>query len=238
MNRGKMMIKETVFKSFDTPSALEQQLAERIAMQLQDAVDKRGKASLVVSGGSTPLKLFAALSHKAIDWADVYITLADERWVDSEDKDSNERLVRANLLQHRAASAKFRGLKNMFATPEEGAAMAGESLANLPRPFDVVVLGMGNDGHTCSWFPCAAELDVALNTQAVCAAVNPASAPHARITLTRNSILNSRQIYLHLVGEQKLSVYRQALESDDVKSMPIRAVLAQRKTPVDVFWSA
>ncbi|MGH1381559.1 MAG: 6-phosphogluconolactonase, partial [Shewanella xiamenensis] len=113
-----------------------------------------------------------------------------------------------------------------------------ESLSNFPRPFDVVVLGMGNDGHTCSWFPCSAELNDALTTQALCVATNPTTAPHGRITLSKNAILNSRQIYLHLVGEQKLSVYRQALENDDVNAMPIRAVLAQRKTPVDVFWSA
>ncbi|MCL2914089.1 6-phosphogluconolactonase [Shewanella corallii] len=234
------MIKEAVFKSFDSTDALEAQLADRIARQLQQAVDSRGKASLLVSGGSTPLKLFQALSEKAIDWSDVYISLADERWVESYDKDSNESLVRANLLRGLAANAKFRGLKNMFATPEAGLAMTTESLANFPRPFDVVVLGMGNDGHTCSWFPCApaAELDNALDTDALLAAVNPGSAPHARITFTRQAILASRQIYLHLVGEQKLAVYRQALESDDIKAMPIRAVLAQHKTPVDVYWSA
>lgn len=103
------MIKESVFKSFDNKAALETQLADRIANQLQEAVDARGKASLVVSGGSTPLKLFELLSKKAIDWNDVYITLADERWVDNDHSDSNERLVRNNLLQNRAASAKFCG---------------------------------------------------------------------------------------------------------------------------------
>lgn len=234
------MIKEAVFKSFDSTDALEAQLADRIARQLQEAVDARGKASLLVSGGSTPLKLFQALSEKSIDWSDIYVSLADERWVESYDKDSNESLVRANLLRGQAANAKFRGLKNMFATPEAGLAMTTEAISNFPRPFDVVVLGMGNDGHTCSWFPCApvAELDNALNTDALLAAVNPGSAPHPRITFTRQAILGSRQIYLHLVGEQKLAVYRQALESDDIKAMPIRAVLAQHKTPVDVYWSA
>ncbi|MCL1065588.1 6-phosphogluconolactonase [Shewanella olleyana] len=232
------MIKESVFKSFDTPSDLEAKLAEKIATQLQDAVDSRGKASLVVSGGSTPLKLFKLLSNKAIDWSDVYVTLADERWVDAEANDSNERLVREHLLQNRAASAKFRGLKNMFESPEKGCDMTIESLANFPKPFDVVVLGMGTDGHTCSWFPCSAELENAFTTDALCAAVNPTTAPHARITLSKGAILNSRQIYLHLVGESKLSVYRQALQADDVNEMPIRAVLAQRKTPVDVFYSA
>jgi 6-phosphogluconolactonase len=232
------MIKDTVFKSFQSPSELEAQLAERIAAQLQDGIDSRGKASLVVSGGSTPLKLFELLSHKAINWGDVYITLADERWVNSHEKDSNERLVRAHLLQNRAVNAKFTGLKNMFATPEAGCDMTINALAHFPRPFDVVVLGMGTDGHTCSWFPCSSELDNALTTQALCAAVNPTTAPHGRITLSKTAVLHSRQIYLHLVGESKLSVYHQALAGDDVSKMPIRAVLEQRKTPVDVFYSA
>ncbi|MEZ9822274.1 6-phosphogluconolactonase [Shewanella sp. 10N.286.45.A1] len=234
------MIKESVFKSFDNKAALEAQLAERIANQLQEAVDARGKASLVVSGGSTPLKLFELLSKKAIDWNDVYITLADERWVDNDHSDSNERLVRNNLLQNRAASAKFCGLKNMYSTPYEGQIMTSEQLTHFPKPFDVVVLGMGNDGHTCSWFPCAdaKELEHALTTDDLCVAVTPGNAPHARISLSKAGILASRQIYLHIVGEQKLDVYRQALADNDSSEMPIRAVLDQHKTPVDVYWSA
>ncbi|WOT06693.1 6-phosphogluconolactonase [Shewanella youngdeokensis] len=234
------MIKETVFKKFDNKAGLEAQLAERIANQLQDAVDAKGKASLIVSGGSTPLKLFELLSKKAIDWNDVYVTLADERWVDTDHGDSNERLVRNNLLKNRAASAKFCGLKNMYASPAEGQAMTTELLAHFPKPFDVVVLGMGNDGHTCSWFPCAAsdELENALTTTNLCVAVTPGSAPHARISLSKTAILASRQIYLHIVGEQKLAVYRKAMTDNDQNEMPIRAVLDQRKTPLDVYWSA
>ncbi|MDB2386593.1 6-phosphogluconolactonase [Shewanella sp.] len=234
------MIQETVFKSFDNQALLAEQLAERIANQLQEAVDTRGKASLVVSGGSTPLALFQLLSKKTIDWNDVYITLADERWVDNDHCDSNERLVSANLLQNRAASAKFCGLKNMYATPYEGQKMAIEQLTHFPKPFDVVVLGMGNDGHTCSWFPCASteELTHALTTDDLCVAVTPGEAPHARISLSKAGILASRQIYLHIVGEQKLNVYRQALKNNTPGEMPIRAVLDQHKTPVDVYWSA
>ncbi|WP_299008446.1 6-phosphogluconolactonase [uncultured Shewanella sp.] len=232
------MIKETVFKAFESKGALEQQLAERIAEQLQEAVDSRGQASLVVSGGSTPLALFEQLSHRGIDWNKVQITLADERWVNNDHADSNEKLVREHLLTNKAASAKFQGLKNMFSTPEEGAAMTTEQLAHFSRPFDVVVLGMGNDGHTCSWFPCSAELAQALSTDDLCVAVNPTTAPNARITLSKSAILASRQIYLHIVGEQKLSVYRQALTSKAVDEMPIRAVLGQSSTPVDVYWSA
>ncbi|GGY91183.1 6-phosphogluconolactonase [Shewanella fodinae] len=234
------MLKETVFKSFDSKEQLEQQLAERIAVGLQEAIDNRGKASLVVSGGSTPLGLFEKLSRKVLDWSEVFVTLADERWVDNASADSNEHLVRQHLLQHHAASAKFRGLKNMFATAAAGVAMTTEQLANIPRPFDVVVLGMGNDGHTCSWFPCApaAELQHALTTDALLCAMHPQTAPHARITLSRHAVLGSRQIYLHLVGQQKLDVYHRALAADDIMEMPVRAVLSQHKIPVDVYWAA
>lgn len=233
-------MKETVFKSFDDASQLAEKLADKIATLLQEAIDSRGKASLVVSGGSTPVQLFKLLSEKPIDWSDVYITLADERWVDIKSDASNEALVKKYLLQNKAASAKFTGLKNMFATAVEGVNMAAEKLHHFPERFDVVILGMGNDGHTCSWFPCAerSELEHVLSTSNATAAVTPTTAPHARITLTQSRILSSRQVFLHLVGEQKLEVYRQALENNDIYTMPIRAILAQNKSAVDVYWSA
>lgn len=233
-------MKETVFKSFDNASQLAQRLADKVADLLQEAIDSRGKASLVVSGGSTPVELFKLLSNKPIDWSDVYITLADERWVDVTSSNSNEALVKTHLLKNKAACAKFTGLKNMFLSAAEGCQMADEKLHHFPQRFDVVILGMGNDGHTCSWFPCAqrSELVNALTSDNSCAAVIPTTALHQRITLTKTRILASRQIFLHLVGEQKLAVYRQALENTDVYSMPIRAVLAQHKTPLDVYWSA
>ncbi len=226
-----------VFKDFEHSDELVAALARRIANALQDAVDIRGQASLVVSGGSTPIPLFHKLRAIAIDWQEVYVTLADERWLPADHPDSNERLVREHLLTDKAAKAKFRGLHNIHATPEAGAAMAGESLSNFPRPFDVVILGMGNDGHTASLFPCAAELDAGLTTDAVCLAVRPTQAPHPRLSLSLSSLLNARQIYLHLSGESKKAVLEEALSSRDVKAMPIRAVLDQRKVPVDVYWS-
>ena len=107
-----MAISVPVFKEFADAQALNSQLAERIAQALQQGVDERGAASLVVSGGRTPIALFSELSQQRIDWSRVYITLADERWVDVQDESSNEKLVRAHLLQGFAASAHFCGLKN------------------------------------------------------------------------------------------------------------------------------
>ncbi len=80
------------------------------------ALSRRPAASLVVSGGATPYPMYAQLAQHKLDWSRVQITLADERWVATDHADSNERRVRASLLRHGAAAARFIGLKNE-ATP-------------------------------------------------------------------------------------------------------------------------
>ncbi|MGL5045125.1 MAG: 6-phosphogluconolactonase, partial [Plesiomonas sp.] len=136
-----MLITEPQWCEFSSAEALNQQLAARIVEGLQQGIAKRGAASLVVSGGRTPTGLFRALTQVDIDWSCVFITLADERWVDEHDEASNEKLVKAHLLQGYAAAATFCGLKNNCATPFDGADLAAERLAGFPRPFDAVILG-------------------------------------------------------------------------------------------------
>ncbi|QIZ78839.1 6-phosphogluconolactonase [Ferrimonas lipolytica] len=226
-----------VFKPFEYSTDLVDVLASKIAADLQRAIDARGRASLVVSGGSTPLPLFRRLSNIGIEWAQVFITLADERWLPADDPESNERLVRQHLLQGKAASAHFSGLVSSDSTPEAGIALVAEKLSHFPKPFDVIVLGMGNDGHTASLFPCSEQLTLAMATEQLLVAVHPTTAPHARLSLSLSALLNARQIYLHIAGESKQQVLEQALVHTDTTQMPIRAVLNQHKTPVDVYWS-
>jgi 6-phosphogluconolactonase len=157
-------------------------LANQIAASLASAVGARGLASLVVSGGRTPVRLFEILRTMPLAWARVCIALADERWVDPQDAASNEHLVRDVLLKDRAAAARFHGLKNGAPTPDLGAVSAWETFARVPRPFDAVLLGMGDDGHTASLFPGSPNLPGALNQAAVagCVGMWSPSAPHAR----------------------------------------------------------
>ena len=227
------------FKEFKDSPTLVAALAGQVADLLRFAIKERGKASLVVSGGSTPVPFFAALSALALDWRQVVITLADERWVDPTDADSNERLVHQHLLQNRAAVARFVGLKTEAATAVQGEQECAERLAPLPNPFDVLILGMGNDGHTASLFPQATRLGEALdmNSGTLCLAITPPTASHERMTLTLPALLQSRQIILHLVGSGKRAVYEKALAKGPVAEMPIRAVLGQSAAPVTVFWA-
>ena len=227
------------FKEFKDSSTLVAVLAGQVAELLRAGIRERGQASLVVSGGSTPVPFFAALSELALDWKQVTITLADERWVDPADADSNEHLVRLHLLQNRAAAASFVGFKTGAATAVQGEKECGNRLALLPRPFDVLILGMGNDGHTASLFPQASRLGEALTMDSglLCMGITPPVAPHERMTLTLPALLESRRIILHLVGLGKREVYERALGEGPVAEMPIRAVLRQATTPVTVFWA-
>jgi len=224
---------------FADSEVLSRTLSSRLAANLTAGIAARGLASLVVSGGKSPRKLFESLRAESLDWSRVCVALADERWVDPSDPASNEKLVRDVLLQGPAAAARFIGLKNGAPTPDLGAVSAWETFARVPRPFDAVVLGMGDDGHTASLFPRSPNLASALNLAAVagCVGMWSPDAPHPRLSLNLSALLDSRRIVLLITGAQKWNTYCAASAAGPAEEMPIRCVLRQRHTPVEVMWS-
>lgn len=214
-------------------------LAERVGDGLRNALEARGKASLVVSGGRSPVGFMEALAAQALDWAQVSVTLADERWLSPAHSDSNAGLVRKALLRGAAARASFVPLYGGEASPETGLSACIDRLSRIGMPFDVVVLGMGEDGHTASLFPESAELRGLLAPDAPLAGVvHPPHAPHPRISLSLPALLDSRSIFVLIGGQRKREVIEQACRRADPLSMPIAAVLLQQRTPVEVFCDA
>jgi 6-phosphogluconolactonase len=234
-----MMSSDPPAQRYADGATLARELAAQIAKSLTGAIATRGRASLVVSGGRSPVKLFEALRAQTLDWPRVCIALADERWVDAKDAGSNEHLVRDVLLKDQAASARFLGLKNAAPTPDLGAVSAWETFARVPRPFDAVILGMGDDGHTASLFPGSPNLPSALNPSASAGCVGMWSpvAPHPRLSLNLTALLDCRRVTVLIAGESKWRTYTAACAAGPVQDMPIRAVLRQSRTPVDVLWS-
>lgn len=224
---------------FPDATALVHALAGEIKVDLEEAVAARGLASLIVSGGRSPRSLFAELAREKLDWPQVWVTLADERWVDTAHHDSNERLVRDNLLVEGAAAARFVGLKNASATAADGVDWAWRALGRISRPYDVVILGMGDDGHTASLFPSSPRIEAAMDEFAApgCVAMRAPVAPEERISLNLAALLESRRIILMMRGAEKWQKYREALGKGPVSALPIRGVLHQQRVPVDVFWS-
>ncbi|RBP05777.1 6-phosphogluconolactonase [Roseiarcus fermentans] len=214
-------------RDFADGEALAPSFAAWTAERLRAAIAERGAALLVVSGGKTPERFFAALSAEALDWTRVAVTLADERRVPDLSPRSNARLVRAALLRNRATAAAFTPLADARLAPDQELAAASARLASLPLPADVVVLGMGDDGHTASWFPGAQGLREAMDPGArnLVAPIEAPDAPEPRLTLTGRVILRARAIALLIEGEDKLATLAEALADGPAEAMPIRAVL-------------
>ena len=104
--------------------------------------------------------------------------------------------------------------------------------------FSAVVLGMGNDGHTASLFPGMTNLVSGLDMESGldCLATSPDTAPHERITLTLPRLLRSTIIFLHLTGTSKLQMLEEVLEGRDIYEFPIRSVLQQKVTDLEIFY--
>lgn len=223
--------------TFEHPGPLAEALAESVAEDLRAAVAARGHASLVLSGGRTPELFLEALSRQLMPWSHVTVTLTDERWVARTDPQSNENLIRSKLLQGDAEEARLVPLKTEAATPEEGAAEVEARLEAIARPFDVVVLGMGEDGHIASLFPHDPALAPAAGRdQKLSVAVARPEGP-ARISLSLRALLDSRRIILLFTGDKKWHTYRLALGRGPLAELPVRAILGRGREPIDVYWS-
>lgn len=224
-------------RSFADKPTLAKELAEAIAERIRTAIAERGEASIAVSGGSTPGRFFTALGKtKDIDWSKVAVTLVDERWVDETSDRSNAQLVNEKMLQGPAAVARFFPLYSGGVEPDaEQVAKTNALVDTLPKPFAAVILGMGNDGHTASFFPGGDTLDEALKGQGPTLAIRAPGAGEPRITFTLPRLLETDGLYLHIEGEEKAAVLEKALGAGPVEDMPIRAVL-RADAPLAIYW--
>jgi 6-phosphogluconolactonase len=240
--QGKAMTGVQIFFHAEPDAAtLALRLAEAVAQALRDDISSRGRALLLVSGGSTPLPFFQALRLQALDWSKVTVTLVDERCVPPTSPDSNAALVRMHLLQDAAQAAQRLAWYHEGDTPEAAARRVGLALDALPWPATVTVLGMGADGHTASLFPHAPELVAALaDTAPRCLAVSAPARPNVpvpRLTLTRRALLDTQRLVIHITGQGKLELLRKALAPGPVADWPIRVALQQPRVPCHVYSS-
>tara|TARA_B100000780_G_scaffold275605_1_gene242547 strand:- start:7 stop:627 length:621 start_codon:yes stop_codon:yes gene_type:complete len=198
--------------------------AKSIYEALKNSIDNNGSASFVVSGGSSPVKIFNDLSKSDLDWSKVSITLVDDRVVSSEHPDSNERLLKENLFINNASVAKFISLKS-----------DSEEVMNINRPFDIMLLGMGEDGHFASLFPELVDnsnyFDLSANPEIIF--TEPMGNPcHKRVSMNLSMIMKSKKIILLVSSSAKLILVDQALEN---KYLPIHFLLNQQTKDIEII---
>jgi 6-phosphogluconolactonase len=224
------------FYSTNNSESLAKDLCHSIGEILVKVLKKKGRASMAVSGGRTPVQLFEELSRLGIDWAKVDLTLVDDRWVEPKNADSNELLVRTHFIKNNASKVNFIPLKNDSNTAKEGQKQTEALLRNFTLPFDVVVLGMGSDGHTASLFPCSDELadGMDLNNPNYLISTSPKTAPYERLSFTAKVIIDAKNVFLHLNGSSKLHTLESAMEYKDSSKMPIYKFL---ESGLNIYWS-
>ncbi len=214
-------------------------VAKEMAALLSAEIAQRGRARMLLSGGTTPAPIYELLSDQGLEWARVEVGLGDERWLSPQDKDSNAWLVRDSFLRH-AEGAHFDPLVRV-GLPIAECVHTANLLATHTQPACLVVLGMGNDGHTASLFPGSADLPQALQSKHPYAALDATGCPVAknwplRITLTPHGLALAGQRLLLLRGPQKLDVLNAALASGDVHAYPVLAAINAPGNPLRVHW--
>lgn len=223
-------------RQFEHATVMDQ--AESLAMSIGHALElvikAKGWAVLAVSGGKSPLPMFERLRYRPIRWDAVTVTLVDERAVPPDHADSNGAMVRNHLLREGAGVAGWAPLIR----DEAEAADPQCAVARLNAPFhqpDVVVLGMGEDGHTASLFPESPELQAALSDpQPGYVVTHPGTAPHARVTLNLAALLAAERTFLAVSGDKKNAVLERALAAP-TPALPVSVVLARHRRGVDIF---
>lgn len=235
--RGNRMADGTMERYFDNREAASAAAAEALTGCLARRLQLQGDASLVVSGGTSPVRTFELLSGAELDWRSVHVILSDERWVAPNDDDSNERQVREKLLVGDAARARFLPLYAAGVDPAARCGQLQQAITEMPFPFTVSLLGMGNDGHFASLFPDAPNLEERLDPDSdqLCVPVQTEASVHLRLSLTLAALSRSDEIALLIFGEDKLAVYEDAKTNKD--RYPVSRLLYQKRAPVRVFWA-
>ncbi len=229
-----------IFKTFDSKEQLTDLATDIISARLTEDINQSGSASLMVSGGSTPEPLYTKLSQTKLPWDSVKIGLVDDRWVRETDTGSNAAFIHRTLLKGFAKAGTFVPMKTPHATPAQGQASVEALYQHIGQPYSALVLGMGTDGHTASWFPQSTGLEQALSSTNIVQAVTakPSAVTGAyleRMTLTRDAVSQSKLALLLITGEPKRRVFEAALEPKS--DAPIRAAIEALGERLIVLWA-
>ena len=198
-------------------------LSLSIQQSLYESIELHGEASLVVCGGRSPLSLYKNLSYADLDWKKVSIFLGDDRVVSPDHEDSNEKLIKDHLLINNASSAKFYSLLH----PEI-------SIESIKLPFDLVLLGLGNDGHFASLFPVQLNHNSAFDVNAapdfIISDQSLGSPSYHRISMNLSLLLNTNRCILLVTNSDKRRIVEQAYTDDQ---FPLHFLLTQVKSKIE-----
>ena len=217
---------------------LARRCAERVASLIDLALDERDRAQIALSGGSTPAAAYRLLNAEHLPWNRVDVVLGDERWVPASDPASNARMLSDTLLAAAGpgAGARFHPVPTELESPEASMEAFDRYVRQLcpgdPPIFDVMLLGLGDDGHTASLFPGTAATGVRDRAVTI-----GAGKGLERITLTAPVLSAARHVIVLVSGAAKQQALQRLLDpAEPAERTP--AKLVQPRTPVLVLADA
>lgn len=226
-----------LINSFDDREQLAQECAGKIAEGLAKGCAERGQASLAVAGGTTPGPTFKRLAAIDLPWSRITVTATDERLIPPDAALSNYRLIRDDLLHGPAATARHIQLWSGEDSYQDAARRADEAVSGL-LPFDISLIGMGEDGHIASLIPSSPALEVGLALSGAPAAIFVPQGDPApvlpRLSLTLQALTDTQLVILLVTGSAKRKVLEAAAENP---ALPIHHLLKQDRAPVQIFWA-
>jgi 6-phosphogluconolactonase len=226
--------------SFEDRESANQATADALAASVISAHDQGRRARIALSGGSSPAPAYQKFAGMDLNWSEVDVALVDDRWVDLDDAGSNEAMIRQAFSAARGVT--IYGMKTAHATPFDGAREIDPIYAAL-RPFDGIVMGMGPDAHTASWFAGSPQLEACLakDNASTVLGVDASAAPVAgayplRMTMTLPAIAEAHQIIFLLFGAEKKKILNEALHTP-VTQAPIKAIVDAGLETCLVIWA-
>jgi len=215
--------------------------AQAIALLKQlivQAVARHGSCTIGLSGGSTPKPAYEALGKEYLDWSKVALFLVDERYCDPKSEESNQRLVRETLLKGASIPDQNCFFPDTTLPIEECMERYAQDLHVMIKNYlpDIVVLGMGEDGHIASLFPPIGE-EALGDRHMVVRTTTDRFAVHDRISVTLNLIAASQHVIVLMRGEEKKRVWEEMLESTEGEERwPMKRVLETGEVTVITDW--
>lgn len=226
--------------SFASRPAAEAALADALEAGVREAHAMGRRARIALSGGSSPEPAYRAFAAKDLNWSQVDIALVDDRWVDVDQPGSNQAMIERAFAA--ADGVTIFGMKLPTESPKQAEAELDVVYRAL-RPFDAIVLGMGPDGHTASWFPASPDLAACLDPTGsatvlgIDASLAPVAAPYSeRMTMTLPVVSEAQQILILLFGADKKQILQQALDAP-VTHAPIKAAIEATGTRCVALWA-
>jgi len=226
------------FVEFANITEAGQTLARDAARWIAAALNEKGHAFIAVPGGKSPAPFFTELAAADLDWSRVRVTLTDERFVPEDSNDSNSGLLRRTFLQGRAAAAQF-VMPALSGIAISQAADAWDALLRAAPQFDLVVLGMGEDGHFASLFPGSGALADGLDPKSERFALAAEDRAPQRLSLTLRALLRTERLAFLISGAAKRAVLNSARGNErGADQLPISTLLRQSPVTPAFYWGA